>query len=123
MDQECSRKTCFHNHLQPREKDLSKIGSQSVPPIYDGFNDAVGHTPMIVLKSFSDATQCNILAKAEHMNPGGSVKDRAAKFMIEEAERSGKLKPGGLIIEATAGFCVYLLIIEKSCSVCFYLTF
>ncbi|MGA1475785.1 MAG: cysteine synthase A, partial [Prochlorothrix sp.] len=55
------------------------------------------------LKSFSDATGCEILGKAEFLNPGGSVKDRAALFIIEEAERQGLLKPGGTVVEGTAG--------------------
>lgn len=64
---------------------------------------AVGNTPLIELKSLSKATQCTIYAKAEHLNPTGSVKDRAAKYLIEDALRTGKLKPGGTLIEATGG--------------------
>ena len=65
--------------------------------------DAVGHTPLLRLRSLSDATGNEILGKAEQMNPGGSVKDRTAKGMIAAAERSGALKPGGTIVEGTAG--------------------
>jgi cysteine synthase A len=71
--------------------------------IRDGFADAIGNTPLIRLQKFSEETGCEILGKAEFMNPGGSVKDRAARGIIEEAERSGRLKPGGTIVEGTAG--------------------
>ena len=67
------------------------------------FNDAVGDTPLIRLAGPSERTGCEILGKAEFLNPGGSVKDRAARFIIEDAERSGALKPGGTIVEGTAG--------------------
>jgi cysteine synthase len=65
--------------------------------------EAIGNTPLIKLKHASDATGCTILGKAEFMNPGQSVKDRAGKWMILEAEKRGELKPGGLVVEATAG--------------------
>jgi cysteine synthase A len=65
--------------------------------------EAIGNTPLIRLKRASEATGCTILGKAEFMNPGQSVKDRAAKWMILEAEKRGDLKPGGLVVEATAG--------------------
>lgn len=71
--------------------------------IRQGFADAIGNTPLIRLKRFSELTGCEILGKAEFMNPGGSVKDRAARGIIEAAERSGKLKPGGTVVEGTAG--------------------
>ncbi|WP_316178154.1 MULTISPECIES: cysteine synthase A [unclassified Bradyrhizobium] len=64
---------------------------------------AIGNTPLIKLNRASEATGCTILGKAEFMNPGQSVKDRAGKWMILEAERRGDLKPGGLVVEATAG--------------------
>ncbi|HEX5958920.1 MAG TPA: cysteine synthase A [Hyphomicrobiaceae bacterium] len=64
---------------------------------------AIGHTPLIRLKRASEETGCTILGKAEFMNPGQSVKDRAGLQMILEAERRGDLKPGGLVVEATAG--------------------
>jgi cysteine synthase len=67
------------------------------------FLDAVGNTPLIRLRRFSDATGCNILGKAEFMNPGGSVKDRAARGIILDAERRAVLKPGGTVVEGTAG--------------------
>ncbi|GAN54584.1 cysteine synthase A [Tanticharoenia sakaeratensis] len=68
-----------------------------------GMTDAIGGTPLIRLKRASDITGCEIFGKAEFMNPGGSVKDRAALAIITAAERSGALKPGGTIVEGTAG--------------------
>ena len=67
------------------------------------FSQLIGNTPLIRLNALSDMTGCEILGKAEFMNPGGSVKDRAAKAIIEAAEASGELKPGGVIVEGTAG--------------------
>jgi cysteine synthase A len=64
---------------------------------------AIGNTPLIALKRASAATQCTILGKAEFMNPGQSVKDRPARQIILEAEERGEIKPGGLVVEATAG--------------------
>ncbi|MFT6580714.1 MAG: cysteine synthase A [Alphaproteobacteria bacterium] len=72
-------------------------------PVRDGFVDAVGNTPLIKLKKASEITGCTILGKAEFLNPGGSVKDRAALHIILDAEKRGDLKPGGLIVEGTAG--------------------
>jgi cysteine synthase A len=71
--------------------------------IRDGIIEAIGHTPLIKLERASQATGCIILGKAEFMNPGGSVKDRAGRQMILEAEARGELKPGGLVVESTAG--------------------
>src|ERR1035437_7594979 len=71
--------------------------------IRDGIVEAIGHTPLIKLRRASEATGCTILGKAEFMNPGGSVKDRAGRQMILEAEKRGELRPGGLVVEATAG--------------------
>ena len=68
-----------------------------------GFANSVGNTPLIEIESLSAATGCTILGKAEFLNPGGSVKDRAALFMVLEAEKSGTLKAGGTIVEGTAG--------------------
>jgi len=70
--------------------------------IRDGFSDSVGNTPLIRLKKASELTGCEILGKAEFLNPGGSVKDRAALYMILDAERKGTLQPGGVIVEGTA---------------------
>ena len=71
--------------------------------IRNGFFDAVGNTPLIKLQKASERTGCTILGKAEFLNPGGSVKDRAAKYIILDAEKRGVLEPGGLIVEGTAG--------------------
>ena len=71
--------------------------------IRDGVVEAIGNTPLIKLERASAATGCTILGKAEFMNPGQSVKDRPARQMILEAEKRGELKPGGLVVEGTAG--------------------
>ncbi len=71
--------------------------------IKDGVAAAVGNTPLIKLKRASAETGCTILGKAEFMNPGGSVKDRAALFIIQDAVKRGTLRPGGTIVEGTAG--------------------
>lgn len=70
---------------------------------YSGFMEAIGNTPLIRLNGPSEMTGCEIYGKAEFMNPGGSVKDRAARGIIEHAEKNGTLVPGGTIIEGTAG--------------------
>ncbi|MGB1864065.1 MAG: pyridoxal-phosphate dependent enzyme, partial [Candidatus Puniceispirillum sp.] len=67
------------------------------------FLAAIGNTPLIKLRAASELTGCTILGKAEFMNPGGSVKDRAALAIIEDAEAKGLLGPGGMIVEGTAG--------------------
>src|SRR5580765_8455322 len=64
---------------------------------------AIGNTPLIKLKHASEATGCTILGKAEFMNPGQSVKDRAALYIIQDAVKRGQLKPGGTVVEGTAG--------------------
>src|SRR3954471_1936404 len=69
----------------------------------DGIVEAIGNTPLIKLKRVSEETGCTILGKAEFMNPGQSVKDRAGREMILQAEKRGELRPGGLVVEATAG--------------------
>jgi cysteine synthase A len=71
--------------------------------IRDGFVGSIGNTPLIRLRGASEATGCNILGKAEFLNPGGSVKDRTALYMILDAEKRGVLRPGGTIVEGSAG--------------------
>ncbi|MBM3518880.1 MAG: cysteine synthase A, partial [Alphaproteobacteria bacterium] len=71
--------------------------------VRDGFCGTIGNTPLIRLRRASERTGCDILGKAEFLNPGGSVKDRAALFIIRDAERSGRLRPGGTVVEGTAG--------------------
>src|SRR3981081_2542707 len=98
------RKTSFHfsgscsrvaARLATAEPDPMKINNDVV--------EAIGNTALIRLKRASEETGCTILGKAEFMNPGQSVKDRAGKQMILEAEKRGELKPGGLVLEGTAG--------------------
>jgi cysteine synthase A len=71
--------------------------------IRDGFLETIGNTPLIRLRRASETTGCTILGKAEFLNPGGSVKDRAALAIIKDAEARGQLRPGGVIVEGTAG--------------------
>src|SRR5690348_165698 len=71
--------------------------------IRNGFTDTIGHTPLIRLRRASEQTGCAILGKAEFLNPGGSVKDRAALAIVRDAEARGLLRPGGVIVEGTAG--------------------
>jgi cysteine synthase A len=71
--------------------------------VRDGFAGSVGDTPLIRLGKLSGETGCEILGKAEFLNPGGSVKDRAALYIIRDAEKRGTLKPGGTVVEGTAG--------------------
>lgn len=71
--------------------------------IADGFTGSVGNTPLIRLRRISEETGCEILGKAEFMNPGGSVKDRAARAIVLAAEQSGELPPQGTVVEGTAG--------------------
>ena len=75
-----------------------------IPLAYrDGIIEAIGNTPLIKLKRASEETGCTILGKAEFMNPGQSVKDRAALFIIRDALNAGRLQPGGTVVEGTAG--------------------
>ena len=87
-------------HLQDGNNPESQI---DIMDIRDGFVDAIGNTPLIRLKKASEETGCEILGKAEFLNPGGSVKDRAAIAIIRDAEEKGLLEPGGIIVEGTAG--------------------
>src|SRR5262249_1290602 len=69
----------------------------------NGVIEAIGNTPLIKLERASEQTGCTILGKAEFMNPGQSVKDRAGLFIIQDAIKNGRLRPGGVIVEGTAG--------------------
>ncbi|HTC18462.1 MAG TPA: pyridoxal-phosphate dependent enzyme, partial [Stellaceae bacterium] len=71
--------------------------------VRNGFIETIGNTPLIRLRRASEMTGCEILGKAEFLNPGGSVKDRAAWYIVKDAEERGTLKPGGVIVEGTAG--------------------
>ena len=86
-----------HQHLVycPRQTPTCLVTSE----VYD----SIGHTPLIRLAAASELTRCNIFAKAEFMNPGGSIKDRIARHMVFEAERRGELRPGSTIMEVTSG--------------------
>src|SRR5258706_15454417 len=74
-----------------------------LPGVASAITELVGQPPMLQLRRLVPAGAADVFAKLEYLNPGGSVKDRAAIGLIEEAERTGKLKPGGTVIEATAG--------------------
>ncbi|MCH2677749.1 MAG: pyridoxal-phosphate dependent enzyme, partial [Alphaproteobacteria bacterium] len=65
--------------------------------------DTIGNTPLIKLKRASQETGCQIYGKAEFLNPGGSVKDRAALYIVRDAEKKKIIKPGGIVVEGTAG--------------------
>jgi len=77
--------------------------TESSNRVADGLEGAIGHTRLIRLRRASEATGCDILGKAEFLNPGGSVKDRAGLAIILDAERRGALRPGGVVVEGTAG--------------------
>jgi cysteine synthase len=86
--------------IRVRQRPYARL---SIMQIRDGIVEAIGNTPLIRLKRASELTGCTILGKAEFMNPGHSVKDRAALFIIEDAMKQGRLRPGGIIVEGTAG--------------------
>ncbi|PVH86566.1 cysteine synthase [Cadophora sp. DSE1049] len=79
------------------------IGVSKAQGIVKGLTGAIGNTPLIRLNHISDVTGCEVLGKAEFMNPGGSIKDRAALYVVKDAEERGLLKPGGTVVEGTAG--------------------
>lgn len=96
--------------MDPEERPLDLLEHlvncpRSVPVCREtsGILDGIGNTPMVRLKRASEETGCTIVAKAEYMNPGGSLKDRIAKHIIEEAEARGELRTGGTILEVTSG--------------------
>eukprot|EP00977_Amphora_coffeiformis_P029522 scaffold41256_cov145-Amphora_coffeaeformis.AAC.1 len=82
---------------------MAASSSSFTPAVYQGFVEAIGNTPLILLKGASARTGCQIYGKCEFLNPGGSVKDRAARALIEGLERRGQLQPGGTVVEGTAG--------------------
>ena len=77
--------------------------AKTYPDVCDSILETVGHTPLVRLHKVTRSVAPDVLAKVEFFNPGGSVKDRIGISIIEDAERSGQLKPGGTIIEATSG--------------------
>jgi cysteine synthase A len=87
----------------PFRTEARKRGRGPTMNVRSGFLEAIGNTPLIRLRAASDITGCDIYGKAEFLNPGGSIKDRAALAIINDAEQRGQLKPGGVIVEGTAG--------------------
>lgn len=79
------------------------VGVSKAQGIAKGFTGAIGNTPLIRLNHLSEETGCEVLGKAEFMNPGGSVKDRAALYVVKDAEEKGLIRPGGTVVEGTAG--------------------
>src|SRR5262249_164442 len=75
----------------------------AAPQIYDRIVQTIGNTPLVRLNRVARGVRCQMIAKIEYFNPGGSVKDRIGMTIIEAAEREGRLKPGGTIVEATSG--------------------
>ena len=71
--------------------------------VFDSIIDAIGTTPIVRLNKVAAATEAKVFAKLEFTNPGGSIKDRIGGYLIEDAERRGTLKPGGIIVEGTSG--------------------
>lgn len=95
---------------EPQAPDCSESGPPLACPrqvpvclVCSNVVDSIANTPLIRLRRISDETGCEVFAKAEYLNPGGSIKDRIARFMIEEAERRGELLPGSTILEVTSG--------------------
>ncbi|EAS30951.1 cysteine synthase [Coccidioides immitis RS] len=88
---------------QAEAKNQYGIGVSRAQGVVKGLTGAIGNTPLIRLNRLSEETGCNILGKAEFQNPGGSVKDRAALFVVKDAEERGLLRPGGTVVEGTAG--------------------
>jgi cystathionine beta-synthase len=92
------------NHSgKPGQHRPAEKGAAIPTEIFNTILDAIGNTPLVRLNKVAEGTKPTILAKLENLNPGGSVKDRIGRVMIEEAEKKGLLKPGGTIIEATSG--------------------
>ncbi|KAF2858816.1 PALP-domain-containing protein, partial [Piedraia hortae CBS 480.64] len=90
-------------HLRTLPKHLRPLTTQSLAGISPTLTSSIGHTPLLRLTHLSRETGCTILGKSEFQNPGGSVKDRAAKYLVSRAEARGALLPGGTVVEGTAG--------------------
>ncbi len=97
------RNSSLHSTTEKLLPDHPAQKPDMTQPAFTRLVDCIGNTPLIRLNHFSDASGCEILGKAEFMNPGGSVKDRAALGIVRDAERRGTLRPGGIIVEGTAG--------------------
>ncbi|EOO02263.1 putative cysteine synthase protein [Phaeoacremonium minimum UCRPA7] len=89
--------------LRRAEHSSANLGIAQAQGVARGLTAAIGNTPLIRLNRLSEETGCEILGKAEFQNPGGSVKDRAALFVVKDAEERGLLRPGGTVVEGTAG--------------------
>ncbi|EPE10162.1 cysteine synthase [Ophiostoma piceae UAMH 11346] len=87
----------------PQPPSAHTIAISRAGGVVDGFVGAIGNTPLIRLRRISEETGCEVLGKAEFANPGGSVKDRAALYVVKDAEERGLLRPGGTVVEGTAG--------------------
>jgi len=87
----------------PLQRPIPAAADGTGSSVYSNAVASIGNTPLIRLKGASEATGCTILGKAEYANPGGSIKDRTAKYIIEDAEARGTLRPGGVVVEGTAG--------------------
>ncbi len=100
-----SKRVCHwaHHSDKPRRRYIVQEGAVVPTELYDTILDAIGNTPLVRLHKISEGTKPAILAKLENLNPGGSVKDRIGRVMIEDAEKNGLLKSGGTIIEPTSG--------------------
>ncbi|KAI9852003.1 MAG: Cysteine synthase 1 [Thelocarpon superellum] len=98
-----SARRSAENLAQMEGHNQSGINLSRVQGSVNGLVGAIGNTPLIKLKRLSEETGCTILGKAEFMNPGGSVKDRAALYVVRDAEERGLLRPGGTVVEGTAG--------------------
>ncbi len=85
------------------KKKISEWNEMAARRVYDSILDVVGHTPLVRLNRVTESLNCEVFAKLEFLNPMGSIKDRIARYMIEKAERDGKLKKGQLIIENSSG--------------------
>ena len=104
-DRDRSNSPTFSHGRGAEPRDATLICAAEVPPMKTNHNilEAVGKTPLVRLQRLGVETGCHFLAKCEFLNPGGSVKDRIGKRMVEEAEKSGRIKPGDTLIEATSG--------------------
>lgn len=89
--------------VAPQPPSAHTISISKAGGVVDGFVGAIGNTPLIRLRRISEETGCEVLGKAEFANPGGSVKDRAALYVVKDAEERGLLRPGGTVVEGTAG--------------------
>src|SRR6185436_11211561 len=93
----------FMPHTLPFQRPVPAAPAGAGTGVFTDAVASIGNTPLIRLKRASELTGCTILGKAEYANPGGSIKDRTAKYIIEDAEARGILRPGGVVVEGTAG--------------------